>query len=62
MVYRFRNVQVYQTFSQRLFGTGTISIASAGSGEAEIVVSGIRDPGKVKELLDRGRWEQKTGE
>ncbi len=62
MVYRFRNVQVYQTFSQRLFGTGTISIASAGSGEAEIVVSGIRDPAKVKGLLDQGRREQRTGE
>ncbi len=57
-----RNVQVYQTFFQRLFRTGTISIASAGSGEAEIIVSGMRDPGKVKEILDRGRREQRTGE
>jgi uncharacterized membrane protein YdbT with pleckstrin-like domain len=57
-----RNVQIYQSFLQRIFGVGTISIASAGSGEAEIVVSGMRDPGKVKEILDAGRREKRTGE
>jgi uncharacterized membrane protein YdbT with pleckstrin-like domain len=57
-----RNVQIYQSFLQRIFGVGTISIASAGSGEAEIVVPGMRDPGKVKEILDAGRREKRTGE
>ena len=57
-----RNVQIFQTFLQRIFGVGTISIASAGSGEAEIVVAGIRDPGDVKSILDQGRREKGTGE
>jgi uncharacterized membrane protein YdbT with pleckstrin-like domain len=57
-----RNVQIYQSFLQRIFGVGTISIASAGSGQAEIVVAGMRDPGKVKEVLDAGRREKRTGE
>ncbi len=57
-----RNVQIVQTFLQRIFGVGTISIASAGSGEAEIVVAGMRDPEKVKEILDAGRRENRAGE
>lgn len=56
-----RNVQIFQSFLQRIFSVGTISIASAGSGQAEIVVVGMRDPAKVKELLDAGRRETKIG-
>ena len=55
-----RNVQIFQSFLQRIFSVGSISIASAGSGEAEIVVAGIRDPAKVKEQLDAGRREKRT--
>jgi len=57
-----RNVRISQSFLQRIFDIGTISIASAGSGEAEIVVAGMRDPRKVKGILDAGRREKRTGE
>ena len=57
-----RNVQIFQSFLQRILHVGTISIASAGSGDAEIVVAGMRDPEKVKGVLDAGRREKRTGE
>lgn len=50
-----RNVQLNQSFFQRLFGVGTIGISSAGQAGLEISVSGIPDPEKVKELIDQHR-------
>ncbi len=57
-----RNVQIRQTFLQRLLDVGVIAIASAGSGAAEIVVEGMRSPGKIKAILDQGRRESHTSE
>lgn len=57
-----RNVQIRQSFLQRVFDVGVISIASAGSDDAEIVVVGMSNPGKVKEILDQGRQESRTSE
>ena len=50
-----RNVQLYQTFFQRIFDVGSIGISSAGQGGLEIEVSGIPQPDHVKELIDRHR-------
>jgi len=50
-----RNVQLNQTFFQRIFGVGTIGISSAGQNEIEIKVKGIPDPDHVKELIDKHR-------
>ena len=50
-----RNVQLYQTFGQRVFGVGQLGISSAGQGGVEIEVSGIPDPDKVKQLIDDRR-------
>lgn len=50
-----RNVQLEQTFFQRIFGVGTIGISSAGQNEIEVNVSGIPDPERVKELIDQHR-------
>lgn len=50
-----RNVQLYQSLGQRIFGVGKLGISSAGQGEIEIEVSGIPDPEKVKQLIDRYR-------
>lgn len=50
-----RNVQLNQTFGQRLFGVGTLGISSSGQSGLEISVSGIPDPERVKELIDRHR-------
>ena len=50
-----RNVQLDQTFFQRLFGVGRVGISSSGQSGLEIAVNGIPDPDKVKELIDRHR-------
>ncbi len=50
-----RAVKVKQSFFNRIFGTGTVELYTAGD-EPEIVVSGIPDPNRVRELI-RGRGE-----
>lgn len=50
-----RNVQLDQTFFQRLLDVGSIGISSAGQGGLEIEVSGIPRPDHVKELIDNHR-------
>lgn len=50
-----RNVQLNQTFFQRIFGVGTLGISSAGQNEIEIAVSGMPDPDRVKALIDKHR-------
>jgi len=47
-----RLLQVDQSFFQRLMGVGSISLASAGHGEVEIKVGGIRNPNHIKETID----------
>lgn len=50
-----RNVQLYQSFGQRLFGVGKLGISSASQGDIEIQVSGIPDPERVKQIIDAHR-------
>lgn len=50
-----RNIQVKQTFFQRLLGVGYIGISSAGQSGVEIEVSGLPDPDRVKEIIDEHR-------
>ncbi len=50
-----RNVQLDQTFFQRIFDVGTIGISSAGQSGLEISVSGMPNPDYVKELIDKNR-------
>ena len=50
-----RNVQVTQTAIQRLFNVGRIDISSAGQGDFEITVEGMRDPNEVKRIIDESR-------
>jgi uncharacterized membrane protein YdbT with pleckstrin-like domain len=47
-----RNIQVGQTFLQRLLDVGYIGISSAGQSGVEIEVNGIPHPEQVKELID----------
>jgi uncharacterized membrane protein YdbT with pleckstrin-like domain len=47
-----RNVQLKQTFVQRIFDTGMLEISSAGQADVEIRIVGIRDPDGVKDLID----------
>lgn len=48
-----RSVKVKQTFFNRIFGTGTVELYTAGD-SPEIVAPGMPDPNKVRELI-RGR-------
>ncbi len=50
-----RNIQVRQSFLQRIFNVGWVGISSAGQAGLEIEVSGIPDPHKVKDLIDDHR-------
>lgn len=45
-----RTIKVKQSFFNRIFGTGTIELYTAGD-EPEIVASGMPDPNKVRELI-----------
>jgi uncharacterized membrane protein YdbT with pleckstrin-like domain len=48
-----RNIQVEQTFFQRLLNVGRIEISSAGQSTMEIVVNGIPDPQEIAETIRR---------
>jgi uncharacterized membrane protein YdbT with pleckstrin-like domain len=50
-----RNIEITQSVFQRLFGVGTIGIASAGQAGVEIRFAGVRDPDGVKAMIDRYR-------
>ena len=53
-----RNIQVYQSVLQRLFGVGSIGIASAGHSGIEISVCGLRDPQRIADLVRAGQQDQ----
>lgn len=50
-----RNIQVRQSFFQRMFNVGWIGISSAGQSGVEIEVRGIPDPERVKQIIDDHR-------
>ncbi|MCA9078084.1 MAG: PH domain-containing protein [Planctomycetaceae bacterium] len=50
-----RNIQVKQSFFQRMMGVGYIGISSSGQAGLEIEVNGIPDPDRVKEIIDDHR-------
>lgn len=49
-VHRIRTVNVYQSFFNRIFGVGRISIYTAGD-DPEIDVSGLPNPHDLRELI-----------
>jgi uncharacterized membrane protein YdbT with pleckstrin-like domain len=50
-----RNLRVSQTFFQRVFGVGTLSISSAGQSDVEIEVAGLPDPDEARRVIDAAR-------
>jgi hypothetical protein len=50
-----RTVRIERTFMERLLGTGTIMISSAGADGYEIDLKGMPSPRKVRELIDSRR-------
>ena len=53
-----RNVQISQSFFQRIFDVATIGISSAGQSGLEIEVQGIRQPQKIKGIIDQYRRQK----
>ncbi len=50
-----RNVEIKQSFSQRIFNVGSLGISSSGQEGIEIEIMDIPDPLKVKALIDEYR-------
>ena len=53
-----RNVQIYQSFWQRILGVGSVAISSAGHEGIEIDIKGIPDPEKIKTIIDTHRRDR----
>jgi hypothetical protein len=56
----FRNIQISQTFFQRLMHVGSIGISSSGQAGIEIFIRGIPNPYDVKTIIDRYRFGDST--
>lgn len=54
-----RNVQIEQTFFQRLCGVGRMGISSAAQSSIEIDVAGLRNCDKIKQIIDKNRISSK---
>ncbi|MEM8835281.1 MAG: PH domain-containing protein [Planctomycetota bacterium] len=47
-----RNVQIDQTFADRIFGVGKMGISSSGQSGIEVQVDNLPHPDKLKEIVD----------
>ena len=54
-----RNVQIMQTFFQRIFKVGTIAVSTSAQSGVEIEVDGMKFPEKVKQIVDQARRANK---
>lgn len=52
-----RNIQISQGMFQRIFNVGTIGISSAGQSGVEVEATGMPDPNRVKQIIDKYRSE-----
>jgi uncharacterized membrane protein YdbT with pleckstrin-like domain len=50
-----RNIRVKQGLFQRVFGVGSIGIATSGTGGIEIEIDAISNPKQVRNLIDEQR-------
>ncbi len=50
-----QDIEVEQTFTDRLLGIGTLSISNAGQEDDEIVMRAVRNPYRVREVIDAYR-------
>ncbi len=50
-----RNIQITQSFRERLLGVGSIGISSAAQNEVEIVAKHVRNPDRIREVIDAYR-------
>ncbi|HEU5081596.1 MAG TPA: PH domain-containing protein [Opitutaceae bacterium] len=46
-----RDIEIHRTLMQRLCGTGTLSLSTAGESGMEIEIAGLREPQRVREMI-----------
>ena len=51
LLYRVRDISMTRSLWQRLFGVGTITIASTDKSSPEIILKNIKHPDDVKEMI-----------
>ena len=51
LLYRIRDINTSRTLWQRLFGVGTITVASSDKSMPVLLLKNIKDPMRIKELL-----------
>ena len=51
LLYRIRDLSVSRSFSQRLFGVGSITVTSSDKSHPTLLLKNIKDPVAVKELI-----------
>jgi uncharacterized membrane protein YdbT with pleckstrin-like domain len=52
-----RNVRVQQSFLDRIFFVGTVSVASSGTDQVELEIRGLPSPHKIKAMIDGQRMK-----
>lgn len=52
---RVQDIQVTQSFPQRMLGVGSIGISSAGQADVEIVIGDLPNPIRIRETIDAYR-------
>lgn len=52
---RVQDIQITQSFTQRLYNVGTLGLSSAGESGVEIVVEDLPDPKRLREIIDAYR-------
>jgi len=55
-----KNVQIKQSLFNRLFGVGSLEVATAGTSGVEIVISGIANPNEAKSIIEAQRRKAKA--
>jgi uncharacterized membrane protein YdbT with pleckstrin-like domain len=50
-----RNVQVGQSFLQRILGVGSVAVSTSGQGDMEIEVRGVPAPERIKAIINESR-------
>lgn len=53
LLYRIRDISVRQSFSERLFGVGTVCVSSTDVTVPHLDLTHIKNPRKVKEVLSK---------
>lgn len=51
LLYRIRDLSVNRTLGQRIFGVGSITVASSDKSQPILLIKNVKDPVSVKELI-----------